>query len=129
MTRLGVALTLAVVGSLGFVGGATTNSSQEPGTRLVILEFEIGPTQTPNEAISELSGWVRVARESGKHESARLYMHEWGPSAGIYVMLETDWDGAEAFFTDLLEAQPDFMDRPFGFAGHSDNILTEIPVD
>ena len=128
MTRFGAAMTLGLVGSLGFVGGTTATAVQEPAMRLVALEFDIGPDQTPNEAITELSEWVRIARATGKHQSVKLYMHEWGPSASLHLIVETDWSGVEAFFVDLLEAKPDFMDQPFGFAGHRDNILTEIPV-
>lgn len=129
MTRFGVALTLALVGTLGFVGGTTTHRSQEPGTRLVMLEFEISGTQIPSEAIAKLSEWVRITRESGRHQSAKLYMHEWGPSGSLYLVVETDWDGLGSFFSDLEEALPNLMNEPLGFSGHSDNILVEVPVE
>ena len=48
----------------------------------------------------------------------------------FYIISETtDWGAIGTMFADLLAVQPDFMTTPFGFSGHSDNILTEIPVE
>ena len=129
MKRIGVVLSLALVGSLGFVGGEAFSSAQEAPNYLVMTEFELGPDQTFNDAINRLSEWVRVSRATGKHESVRLFLHDWGPEAGIYVLYESDWEGVGAIFPDIVAGIPGFMDQPFGFAGHSDNILTEIVVD
>lgn len=129
MKRIGVVLSLALVGSLGFVGGEAFSSTQEAPNYLVMTEFEIGPDQTFNDAINRLSEWVRVSRATGKHESVRLFLHDWGPEAGLYILYESDWEGVGEIFPDIVAGIPGFMDQPFGFVGHSDNIMTEIVVD
>jgi hypothetical protein len=45
-------------------------------------------------------------------------------------MSETsDWGAIGTMVDDLFAEIPDFMEQKWGFAGHSDNILTEIPVE
>lgn len=96
---------------------------------LVIMEWKTGPDMSRNEGTAQLSEWVRALRETGKHSSVRLYSHHWGPNAAFYIVLETtNWGAIDSVFADIAATQPDIKDRALGFAGHSDNILTEIPV-
>jgi hypothetical protein len=106
---------------------ATTQAQQ--ANYLVIEEFELGPDMSMNDGIARLSEWVRALRATGKHSDVRLFMHDWGPEAALYIVSETeDWDAVGTIFADVLAVEPDFMTQPFGFLGHSDNILSEIPV-
>lgn len=120
-----------VVLTVGVVAGRAFALSQEQEKNyLVVQEFEFGGGQTLNEAIEQLSEWVRIMRDTGKHSSVRLFMHEWGPKSALYIVNETnDWDAIGSLFDDLLAEIPDFPNQRWGFAGHSDNILAEIPVD
>ena len=118
----------AAVGVLAGVALAAAAQTQQ--TRyLVVEEFKIGPNMSFNEGIARLSGWVRALRASGKHGSVRLFRHDWGPEASLYIMSETEnWASIGTILEDVSTAEPDILDRPFGFAGHRDNILVEIPV-
>ena len=126
--------TLLIVGIAGavlglFAGTAWATAQAQETTYLVIEEFGIGPDMTVNEGTERLSGWVRALRATDKHSSVRLFFHDWGPEAAFYIVSETtDWGAIGTIFSDVIASEPDFMDRPFGFSGHSDNILTEIPV-
>ncbi len=117
--------------AIGLVAGRGLAAAQEEQTNYVVIqEFEISSDMAFNDGIAQLSEWVRAFRASGKQSSVRLFMHEWGPEAAFYIISETtDWGAIGTMFADLLAAQPDFMTVPIGFSGHSDNILTEIPVD
>ncbi len=125
---------LLVVGitsaSLGlFTGTAVATSQTQETNYLVMEEFELGPNMSMNDGTEQLSGWVSALRATGKHSSVRLFFHDWGPNAAFYIVSETtDWGAIGTIFADVLAADPDFVSRPWGFAGHSDNILTEIPV-
>jgi hypothetical protein len=56
-------------------------------------------------------------------------MHEWGSAPALYIVSETqDWNAIGTIFEDLTAALPEFTAEPFGFAGHGDEILMEIPV-
>jgi len=97
---------------------------------IYIEEFELAPGVVPNNAIAEAQEWVKGYRETGEYKSVRLFMHNTGPRFAIYILMEpNDWqslqDGQRKFF----EANPDIMDKPFNWGAHSDNLLTEIPVD
>ncbi len=99
-------------------------------TYLYLEEFEIAPGQIPNEAIAEMTEWVKIMRESGEFTSVRLFIHNTGPRFALYLLIETDnWQSLETGFEKLLAALPEFMDEPFRWAGHSDNLLSEIPVE
>ena len=119
------------IGAIGLVADRSLGAAQEQETNYVVIqEFELASDLPLNASVAKLSGWVRTFRASGKHSSVRLFMHEWGTKASLYVISETtDWSALGTMFADLLESQPDFMTVPFGFSGHSDNILTEIPVE
>ena len=47
----------------------------------------------------------------------------------LYLEETDNWQSLETGFEKLLAALPDFMDEPFRWAGHSDNLLSEIPVE
>lgn len=97
---------------------------------LYIEEFEIAPGQIPSEAIAEITEWVRIMREGGELTSVRLFIHNTGPRFALYLLIETDnWQSLEAGFEKLLAALPDFMDEPFRWGRHSDNLLSEILVE
>ena len=131
MKRLWI-LTVVALGSaaIGLATGTTLAATQEAETNyMVIQDFGLAPGITPNEGIESLSEWVRAIRATGKHKSVRLFMHYWGSDRIFYLVSETsDWDAIGTFFEDLLAAQPGFMDEPWIFGSHSDEILTEIPV-
>lgn len=97
---------------------------------LYIENFEIAPGQIPNEAVAEASNWVRLMRETGEFESVKLYMHHTGPRFALYMLAETSsWEAINAGFEKLFEAMPDWMDQPYKFGKHGDNVLSEIPVN
>jgi hypothetical protein len=99
-------------------------------TYLYIEEFEIAPGQIPNEAIAEATEWVKILRESGEFTSVRLFIHNTGPRFALYLLLETDnWQSFETGFEKLLAEISDFMDEPFRWGRHADNLLSEIPVE
>ncbi len=121
-----VAVAAALVGG---IGGRLLATPQQDTTYLVVEEFEFAPDMALSDGIERLSTWVRALRATGKHSSVRLFMHDWGSEAAFYIISETtDWNAIGTLFADVLAAEPDFMNQPFGFAGHSDEILTEIPV-
>lgn len=119
--------------AVGLVAGtvvAKTQDEEQKTQYLVIEEFGIAPDMSMDEGIARLSGWVRALRATGKHSSVRLFLHDWGPEAALYVVSETsDWGAVGTIFADVIAAEPDLMKKPLGFAGHSDNILTEVPVE
>ncbi len=125
---------LLVVGITGitvglFAGTALATAQAQETNYLVIEEFEISPSMSMSDGTAQLSGWVSALRATGKHNSVRLFFHDWGPNAAFYIVSETtDWAAIGTIFADVIAADPGFTTRPFGFAGHSDNILTEIPV-
>ena len=132
MKRIGIIAVVALAGvALGLVAGrGLSATAQEETNYMVIQEFTLGEGQSVNEGIAEMSDWVRAFRATGKHSSVRLFMHEWGSEAAFYIISETnDWSAIGTMFADLLAAKGEFMDEPFGFASHSDEILAEIPVE
>jgi len=126
-----LAVSSLVILAIGVIAGraSAVNELQETNY-LVIQSFELGPDQTMNQEIERLSEWVRILRDTGKHSSVRLFFHHWGPETAIYIMSETsDWGAIGTMGDDLVAEISDVMDQEWGFAGHSDNILTEIPVE
>jgi hypothetical protein len=131
MKRIAVVLGIAVVSAtLGVAGGRSLEASQAQQTNYLVIEsFTLGADQAPAEAIERLSRWVRALRATGDHTDVRLFFHDWGPEAALYIVSETpDWNAVGNIFAEVLTVEPDLMNQPLGFAGHSDNILTEIPV-
>ncbi len=56
-------------------------------------------------------------------------MHDTGPRFALYILAEPNsWQAIETGCEKLLEAIPDWMDRPYKFGKHSGNLLSEIPV-
>ena len=108
----------------------TAESSFESQNLLYIEEFVFAPGRAVNDAIAELQEWVKGYRETGEYNSVRLYMHHTGPNLALYILLEPkSWqsiqDGQDKFFA----ANPEVMDQPFNWGGHSDNVLVEVPVE
>ncbi|MEJ2547107.1 MAG: hypothetical protein P8125_04745 [Gemmatimonadota bacterium] len=123
-------LSIVILATVFMAGRASAVSEVQETNYLVIESFELGPDQTINQEIERLSEWVRILRNTGKHSSVRLFMHHWGPETALYIMSETsDWGAIGTMVDDLFAEIPEFMDQEWGFAGHSDNILTEIPVE
>ena len=119
-----------------FIGGTFTASTlilsqekqqkspEEQPNYLVISAYQPAAGTSVNDASAEISEWVRIFRGTGKYKSVRLFRHHWGPELAFYIVSEpTDWASIPAGFNALLEAQPEFLDRPLMWQGHSDNIL------
>ncbi len=97
---------------------------------LYILEFEYGTGQSFNEAIAEMKDWVKVMRETGEFKSVKLYTHHTGPRAALYILIEPNsWQAIETGWQKTIAAFPDLMNKPNKFGSHSDNLLSEIPVE
>jgi hypothetical protein len=96
---------------------------------LYIAEYEIGTGQSVNEAIAECTKWVKGMRETGEFLSVRLYMHNTGPRAAVYILAETkSWQAIEDGHEKWMAAMPGFLDTKWKFGTHSDNLLSEIEV-
>ena len=122
---LGALLLIATGAMAGFV---TAQAQQEPNY-LVIETYEMTPDRSFAEAQEEMMEVVRIHRATGAYQSVRLFTHNWGPELAFYLIAEpNDWASIPAGFQAQVEAQPDLLDRPLGWASHSDNILTEVPV-
>ena len=125
-----LAVTLFAAGrEVGFAQQPATQGAQPPAALMLIERFDIAPGRPVSEAIEEASGWVREMRRTGEYNSVKLYVHNYGPELAVYVITEPkSWqalkNGEEKFFA----ARPELMTTPFRWAGHSDNILTEVPV-
>ena len=128
-----VAIAIAVVGGVAVFGGAVAQETSSPITGpdyLYIEEFEIAPNTVPNDAIAEATGWVRGYRETGEFKSVRLYIHNTGPKFAIYILVEPkNWQSIETGFEKFLAANPELMSKPWKFGRHTDNLLSEIPVE
>lgn len=131
---LASALAIAAITVTGYT--AATAQEEAPASPisgqnyLYIQEYEIGSDTVPNDAISVAQEWVKEFRETGEYKSVRLYIHNTGSRFALYILMEPkSWqaleDGANKFFS----ANPEIMNQPFNWGGHSDNLLSEIPVD
>lgn len=115
--------------SLTSAVGLTAQEAAEPDF-LYIAEYEIAAGRVLSEVLDEASEWVRGLRATGGFESVRLYMHEMGPAFSVYMVMEPrSWESLRAGFDEFVGARPDLFTTPWRWAGHSDNILAEIPVD
>ena len=128
--RWRLTLVAFVFAATGLTLGTTLVSTQEQETNyMVIMDFGMGPDMTPNQGIEYLSEWVRIIRASGEFSSARLFMHEWGSNRIFFLLTETnDWNAIGSMSEDFFAQHPEFMDEPWMFSSHSDEILVEIPV-
>jgi hypothetical protein len=128
-----VAIVIAVVGGVAVVGGAVAQEASSPITGpdyLYIEEFEIATNTVPNDAIAELSGWVRDLRKTGEFKGVRLYIHNTGPRYALYILAEPkNWQSIETGFEKFFAANPGIMSEPYKFGRHTDNLLNEIPVE
>jgi hypothetical protein len=128
-----IATAVAIVVGVAVSGGAVAQETSSPITGqqyLYIEEFEIATDTVPNDAIAELSGWVTGLRETGEFKSVRLYIHNTGPRFALYILLEPkNWQSLETGMEKFLAANPGIMSEPYKFGLHSDNLLSEIPVE
>jgi hypothetical protein len=128
ITPLGFVLA-AVLILAGRTVGLAQQSTPAADTLLVIEEFEIPHGVAVTAAIDEASQQVRAIRQTGEFNTARLYAHTWGPKLAMYIVLEPkSWAALKAGTDKLFAARPEMRTAPFKWAGHSDNILTEVPV-
>lgn len=120
-----VALTAAVAGYTTARSGAEVEQER---TYRVMLEFKMGGTQTFEGAVASATEWTQAFKTFGY--DARLFMHEWGPSNSFYIFIETtDWNAISTIFDEVGNEMPELLSQPFGWAGHSDIIMRELPVE
>ena len=128
-------LLFAACSSLYINSSAVAQDEEDPNAflssnYLYIEEFQVPTGMTPNEAIAEGGMWVRKYRATGEYKSVRMFLHNTGPSFSVYILLEPNsWQSIEVGQAKFFEADPDFMDRPWKFAVHTDNLLSEVPVN
>ena len=131
--KIGVALLAAMtlmVGSWSTAQDDLIEESYAAANLLYLQSFEIAPGAIPNEAIAEAQEWVKAYRATGEYKSVRLFVHHTGPSFSLYMMLEPkSWQAIQDGQNKFFEAMAETMDQPFNWATHSDNLLTEVPVD
>ena len=130
MTRSRIVLGGLVLLATGVLAGFVTATAQQEPNYLVIETYEVPSDRPFADAQEEMMDVVRTHRSTGAYKSVRLFMHAWGPELAFYLVEEpNDWGSILAGFGAQMEAQPDMMNRPFRWASHSDNILTEILVN
>jgi hypothetical protein len=122
-----------VVGSVVFLAGRQLGQAQQPQqpaeSLLVIGKFQVAQGRPVSEAIAEASQTVRDLRATGEFNRVRLYIHSWGSDLAVYILHEPkSWQAIKTGYDKLFAARPDLMTAPFRWAGHSDDILTEIPI-
>jgi len=82
-----------------------------------------------NKAIAEGKDWVVGMRKTGEYKSVKLYIHNTGPRFAFYILAEPkNWQSIETGAEKWIASMSDFGDRPVRFT-HSDNLLSEIPVE
>lgn len=131
--RAAALVTVIVTASVAMLlGGYELGAAQQaspPPTYLLLSEYDMAPGRSINDVIQETSGWVKGFRQTGEFDWVRLYIHNYGTGLRMFIVAEPkSWqaikNGEEKFFA----ARPDIFTAPFRWAGHSDQILTEIPV-
>ena len=126
-----IAMAVALMGSSSITAQEDLIEESFAADNLLYLEeFELAPGVIPNEAIAEALGWARTYRATGEYKSVRLFVHHTGPSFALYLMLEPkSWQAIQDGQNKFFEANAEMMDTPFNWATHSDNLLSEIPVE
>jgi hypothetical protein len=126
-------LAVAVAAGAFVTGSSAIRAQQQPivgPDYLYIEEFEITRGMVPNDAIAEASDWVRGMRNTGEFRSVKLYIHNTGPRFALYILAEPNsWQALETGFEKFFAARPDIMSSPLPWGLHSDNLLSEIPVE
>jgi hypothetical protein len=128
------AIAIGVILAVGlFLAGRMVGVAQQPAPAadalLVIGEFDIPYGIAMTAAIDEASLTVRAMRKTGEYNNVRLYTHSWGPTLALYIASEPrNWQAVKAGTDKLFAARPELRTAPFKWAGHSDNILTEVTV-
>ncbi len=96
---------------------------------LYIEEFQFVPGQVPNQMIAEAQGWVKAMRNTGEFKSVRLFIHNTGPAFALYILAEPNsWQAIETGFEKFFAAYPNMMNEAQRWGPHTDNLLSEIPV-
>ncbi len=109
--------------------GLAQQPTQTADALLIIEEFEIPYGVAVTAAIDEASQTVRAMRKTGEFNNVRLYTHSWGPKLAVYIVVEPkSWQAIKAGTDKLFAARPEIRTAPFKWAGHSDNILADVPV-
>ena len=127
IVALVVALSVTMLLS-GYRIGVAQQASPPPAY-LVLSSYDMAPGRTINDVIEEVSGWVRAYRQTGEFNSVRLFIHDWGTGLRVFMLAEPkSWQSIKAGEDKFFAARPDIFTAPFRWAGHSDDILTEIPV-
>lgn len=122
-----VVLSLAAI-ALGVYTARGLPAQEQTANYAVLVSFEMSGQQSFEEALGVVTEWGNLMRGLGV--DARAFIHEWGPSNSFYLLIETDdWNEIGTLFDRMGEASPELMTRPFGFAGHSDLIMRELPLD
>ena len=121
--------TLALAFAAALPAGAqeATPTPEEPRTYVALLEFSLDADQTIGGALEKLNDFGRAIRDSGF--DVRTLIHEMGATNSVYLLIETeDWNALGTLFDRVLEQMPELMTEPFGWAGHSDLIMREVPI-
>jgi len=96
---------------------------------LYIEKFTVPAGRTISDALDEGREWVKAMRGTGDFKNVRLYFHHTGPEVAIYILAEPkNWAAIESGFEKVIE-QMQVMEKPFNWAGHGDNLLSEVQVD
>lgn len=127
LTAVVTALSATMV--LGGYRMGVAQQSAPPPTYLVVSSYDMAAGRTINDVIEEASGWVRAYRQTGEFNSVRLFVHDWGSGLRVFVLAEPkSWQSIKTGNDKFFAARPDIFTSPFRWAGHSDDILTEVPV-
>ena len=121
------AMVALIAASVGFVGGKELPVEQDAGNYMVLVEFTMDASQSFADALESMNTFGKSAQSIGLN--VRTFMHEWGPSNSFYMTIETEsWEEIGSVFERMVEAMPELMNEPFGFSGHSDIIMRELPI-
>jgi hypothetical protein len=121
---------LAILAVAGETETDRVQPQQDEPNYLVISTYQPAPGRSFNEAVEEITGWVRLLKNSEHLKSVRLFVHNWGAELSFYIIFEPNsWASIPEFQNTLTEGQPDLFDIPWHWQSHGDNILSEIPVE
>lgn len=125
-----VVLLIAATSALTEPPQAREESAPSPSPNyLSISEFEIAPGISVAGAVEKITGTVKALKNTGDYKSVKLYIHSTGPRLSLYVISEPkSWQAIETGWRKVAASEPGIRTDPVWFT-HSDNIMTEIPVE